>query len=247
MGMREVHVYNRDFPTFEEMLAGSPAAAFPSEVWLSEMQYGEFAVRYKDFKSGLARNPSGQPVQSEICRVFSSMEEARANSAEVAGKHWTVCCCIYDHAGALVDTISNNKEIRRFAVVMYAGVFLHVGIFAVIGMGLIWVFCKMFLMIFRPFPSVHELFSSFGWFGWAAYAFAGLLVGILAWFLRTLFIASKKVDRVQDKLKSTISLADWKRFEELNTLHGSADAAERERFLKIATECRQKLSNALKK
>ena len=36
--MREVRVYDRDFPTAEQMLAGGPGAAFPKEVWLQQMQ-----------------------------------------------------------------------------------------------------------------------------------------------------------------------------------------------------------------
>jgi hypothetical protein len=32
-GMREIHVNDGDFPSFEQMLAGGPAAAFPKEIW----------------------------------------------------------------------------------------------------------------------------------------------------------------------------------------------------------------------
>ena len=114
MGLREVRVYNGDFPTFEQMLAGGSAAAFPKEIWLPQVQPGEFAVRYKDFKTGLARSPAGEHVKSsEICRIFSSLEEARANSREVAKDHWTVRCFIHDHTGAQVSTISNNKEVSK--------------------------------------------------------------------------------------------------------------------------------------
>jgi hypothetical protein len=248
MGMREIRVYEGDFPTFEQMLAGGLAAAFPKEVWLPQVQLGEFAVRYKDFKSGLARNPTGKPVQSsEICRVFGSLEEARANSRQVATEHWTVRCFIYDHTGSQVDTISNNKEASKFAVVLYAGILLWVGIFAVIGMGLIWMLSKITLLILGPFPSVHELFSRFGWLGWTVYAFAGLLVGVLAWFLRIRFIANKRMDLIKDKLTSVISAEERKRFEEVNTLYGSRDPAERERFLKLAAEYRDKVTKALKK
>src|SRR5215510_10795343 len=126
--MREVRVYDGDFPTFDQMLAGNPTAVFPKEIWLQQMQPGEFAVRYKDFKSGLARNPAGKPVQSsEICRVFGSLDEARADSREVAKSHWAVRCFIYDHADVQVDAIANTKEVGKFALVVYAGILLWTG------------------------------------------------------------------------------------------------------------------------
>jgi hypothetical protein len=79
--MREVRVYDRDSPTREQVLAGNRDAVFPKEVWLQQVQPGEFAVRYKDFKTGLGRNPVGEHVRSaEICRIFSNLEEARADS-----------------------------------------------------------------------------------------------------------------------------------------------------------------------
>jgi hypothetical protein len=247
MGMREIRVYDGDFPTMEQMLAGGPAAAFPKEIWLPQVQPGEFAVRYKDFKSGLARTPAGKPVQSsEICRIFDSLEEARTNSREVANGHWTVGCIIYDHTGAQVDTISNNKEVGKFAVVAYVGILLWVGIFAAMGMSFIFL-SKLTLVILKPFPSVHKLLTDLGWFGWTVYAFAGLLVGILAWYLRIRFIAKKRADRLQAKLKSAISPEEKKRFEELNTLHGSKDPAERERFLRLLTEYQNKVGEAMKK
>ena len=90
MGMREVRVYDGDFPTFDQIYSGDPGAVFPKESWLKEMRPGEFAVRYKDFKTGLARNPAGEHVQSsEVCRVFDTLEEAREDSRKVANEHWT--------------------------------------------------------------------------------------------------------------------------------------------------------------
>jgi len=49
--MREVRVYDGDFPSYERILAGDPTAVFPKEIWLQQVQPGEFAVRYKDFKT----------------------------------------------------------------------------------------------------------------------------------------------------------------------------------------------------
>ena len=101
--MREVPVYDGDFPTREQILSGDPSAVFPKESWLAQVRPGEFAVRYKDFKTGLARNPAGALVQSsEICRIFSDLKEARADSRKVANEHWAVLCFIYDHTGSQV-------------------------------------------------------------------------------------------------------------------------------------------------
>ena len=246
--MREVRVYDGDFPNYERILAGDPTAVFPREIWLQQVQPGEFAVRYKDFKTGLARNPAGEHVKSsEICRIFSSLEEARADSREVVNDHWTVRCFIYDHTGAQAGTISNNKKVNEYAVVAYAGMLLWLGIFALVGMGLIWIVFKIALVVLGPFPSIRELLTSFGWVGWTAYATAGLLLGILACYLRIQFIAKRRVDQLHSKLKSVITPEEKRRFEELNTLHGSKDPAERDRFLKLASEYQQKVREALKR
>lgn len=245
--MREVRVYDGDFPSYEQILAGDPTAVFPKEIWLQQVQPGEFAVRYKDFKTGLARNPAGEHVNSsEICRIFSSLEEARANSREVVNDHWTVRCFIYDHAGAQAGTISNNKKVNKYALVAYAGILLWLGIFAIVGMGLIWIVFKIAPVVLGPFPSIRELLTSFGWVGWTAYAIAGLFFGILAWYLRIQFIAKRRVE-LHSKLKSVITPEEKRRFEELNTLHSSKDPAERDRLLKLAREYQQKVREALKR
>ena len=156
--MREVRVYDGDFPAFEQILAGDPTAVFPKEIWLQQVQPGEFAVRYKDFKTGLARNPAGEHVKSsEICRIFSSLEEARADSRAVVSDVWTVRCFIYDHTGARTDIISNNMEVGKYSVVAYAGILLWLGIFAIVGMGLIWIIFKIELVVLGPMPAIRKL------------------------------------------------------------------------------------------
>jgi hypothetical protein len=195
--MREVRVYDGDFPTFEQILAGDPTATFPREIWLQQVQPGEFAVRYKDFKTGLARNPAGKHVKSsEICRIFASVAEARANSREVVNGHWTVRCFIYDHNGAQVDTVSNNKEVGKAAAVMYAGILLWLGTFAIVGMGSLWILSELTFLAVGRHPSVQGPLFPLGWVGWTAYAIAGLLLGILVRYLRIEFIAKKRVDRL---------------------------------------------------
>jgi len=134
--MREVRIYDGPFPTHEQILSGGPNAIFPKESWLQHMHPGEFAVRYKDFKTGLARNPAGEPVQSsEICCIFDSLEEAREDSKRVTAEHWAVRCFIYDCTGLQVEAVSNNRQVNKFAAVTYAGILLWVGIFTFAGMG----------------------------------------------------------------------------------------------------------------
>jgi hypothetical protein len=246
--MKEVRVYDTDFPTYEQILSGDPTAFFPKEIWLQQVKPGEFAVRYKDFKTGLARNPAGEHVQSsEICRIFGSLEEARTNSMEVVNEHWGVRCFIYNQAGAQVDAISNNKAVGKFAALSYAGILLWLVIFAITGMGLLWVVSKITLLAMGPHPSAHDPLSSLGWAGWTAYAAAGLLLGIFGWYLCIQFIARRRVNHLHSKLKSIITPEEQRRFEELNTLHGSKDPAERAHFLQLATEYQKKVSESLKK
>lgn len=248
MGIREVRVYDGDFPSFERMVAGDPTAVFPQEVWLPQVQPGEFAVRYKDFKTGCARNPAGEHVQSsEVCRIFSSLEEARADSKEITKAHWTVRCFVYDHTGAQVATVSNTKKVGKFALVMYAGILLWVGIFGAFGIALLWLLAAVMQFIFGPFQSSRGAITSLGWFGWTIYAFAGVLIGALIWYWRIRWCAQRHADRMHARLKSAISPQEQRRFEELNALYGSKDPAERERFLKLASEYQEKIRQALKK
>ena len=53
MGYREVKVYEGEFATFEQLMTGDPGRPpAPREVWQKQVKPGEFAVRYKDFKTG---------------------------------------------------------------------------------------------------------------------------------------------------------------------------------------------------
>lgn len=245
--MREVRVYGGDFPTPEQMLAGGPRAALPKEVWLQQMQPGEFAVRYKDFKTGLARNPAGEIARSsEICRIFSSLEEARTDSRKVVNDHWLVVCSIYDHTGAKLETVANRKKLNRYGAAIYSQILLGIVFCALAGMVSIWVIYKIWLLFAPPSPSVPESFA-FGWLYWVTYIVAGLLLAALVVYLRFRWIINLAVSRTHAKLRSAISLEDKKRFQELNYLHLSRDPAERERFLKLANEYHEKAREALKK
>lgn len=244
--MREICVYDGNLPAWQQMLAGGPSAAFPKEVWLQQMQVGEFAVRFKDFKTGLARTPAGAPVQSsELCRVFDNLEEARADSRSVVNEHWTVRCFIYDHTGAQVDSISNTGELNKFAALAYLRLFAGIGFCAFVGMGLIWVASKIWF-IATSASSVQRP-PDFGWLYWISYAAAGLLLVALLLYLRLRWTVKRTVSQMQAKLSVAISPEERKRFEELNTFFLSRDSADRERLVKLANEYQEKIRDALKK
>jgi hypothetical protein len=180
---------------------------------------------------------------SEVCRIFGDLEEARANSREVSEEHWTVRCFIYDHTGAQVSRVSNINKLGKFAAAMYAGIFVWVAVFAAAGMAILWI---LFNIMRLPFLTVQK-FSHLGWFGWAAYVFAGILVGILIWYLRIRFAARRVVDRMEGKFRAAISVEEMKRFEALKYLHSTKDPVERERLAKLAIEYQKRISEAWKK
>jgi hypothetical protein len=239
---REVKVYDDPFPTHDQILSGDPAAPpFPKEVWLQHVKQGEFGVRYKDFKTGLARNPQGQHVQaSEICRIFDNLAEARSNCLQVTKEHWTVRCFIHDHTGAQIDSVSNNRKTGEFAASMYAALLLWGGIFTIAGMALIWGTYRATLFLVTP---GSEPIRSLNWPGWVAFAAAGLVIAVLAWWTKVRRSAGRRVNKV----RASFTKEEMKKFEEINTLQGTADPVERERFLELKREYQQKIREALKK
>ena len=242
MAYREVKVYDAPFPTYDQIVSGDPAAPpFPKEVWLQQVNPGEFAARYKDFKTGLARNPRGEHVQaSEICRIFDNLAEARSNSVQVTKEHWTVRCFIYDRTGALVDSISNTTQVNKFAARMYAAILLWGGLFTIAGMALIWGAYRVTLFLLAP---EREPIRSLGWLGWSAFAAAGLAIAVLAWRMKLRRRAGRRVN----KIRASFTKEEMKKFAEINTIHGTADPVERERFLELTREYQQKIRDALKK
>ena len=113
-------------------------------------------------------------------------------------------------------------------------------------MAVIWPLVNIAGFILGPFPRVQRLFPSLSWWGWVVYVFGGLMVGIGAWLLRIRFAAQRRVDKIHHHLDVVISPEEKERFAELETLHGSMDPAERERFLKLAAEYREKIRKVLK-
>lgn len=242
MAYREVKVYDGPFPTYDQIISGDPGAPpYPKEVWRQQVKQGEFAVLYKDFKTGLARNPQGAHVKaSEICRIFDSLAEARNDSLQVSKEHWTVRCFIYDHTGAQVDSVSNARETGKFAASMYATILLWGGLYTIAGMGLIWGAYRAALFLLAP---GSEPIRSLGRLGWSAFGAAGLTIAVLAWWMKLRRSASRRMNKV----RASFTKEEMKKFEEINTLFGTADPVERERFLELTREYQQKIRDALKK
>jgi hypothetical protein len=242
MACREVKVYDDPFPTHAQIISGDPAAPpFPKEVWLQKVNPGEFAVRYKDFKTGLARNPKGQHVQaSEICRIFDNLAEARSDSLQVAKEHWTVRCFIYDHTGAQIDSVSNTGEINKFALVMYVGILLWAVPLALAGMAMIWATYRVMLLLLAP---GSEPIRSLNWLGWSVFAAAGIIAAVLAWYMGL----RRRARRSVSKIRASFTKEEAQRFEEVNKLYGTGDPVERERFLELTREYQQKIRDGLKK
>lgn len=242
MAYREVKIYDGEFPTFDQMISGNPTAPpFPKEVWLEQVQTGEYAVRYKNFKTGLARSVDGKHVQaSEICRIFGDLEEARSDSRKVSQDHPEVICCVYDHTGAEVARVTNNKELNKSAVVMYAAILFCVGVCTLAGMGILWFVYRVALAILFPH---QEPLHSLGWLGWLGFSVAGLLLGALAYFAKPILAAR----RVAEKSQGGFTLEERTRFEELNDLYGTADPKKRERFFALKKELEEKVRRNLKK
>lgn len=242
MAYREVKIYDDPFPTHDQIISGDPAAPpFPREVWLQKVNPGEFAVRYKDFKTGLARNPQGEHVQaSEICRIFDTLDEARSNSAQVSKEHWTVRCFIYDHTGAQVDSVSNVKETSKFAANMYAAILFWGGLFTIAGMALIFGTYRVTLFLLAP---GSQPIRSLNWVGWSVFGVVGLAAAALAWYVRL----RRRAGRTVDQIRASFTKEEMKKYKEVNSLYGTADPNERERLLKLTREYQEKIRAALKK
>jgi len=248
MPMREVRVYDGDFPTMEQMISGDSSATHPKECWLHQMQRGEFAVRYKDFKTGIPRHPSGERGRApEICRIFDTLQEAREDSRRVSATDWTIRCFIYDHTGTQIDTVSNNKQVSKFAVATYAGILFYIAALALPGMAAIWLLYQLSLAILGPSTFAHHPSWDSGWLYWATYIFAGLLLGIAYWYLRLKIKFGRTGSRMQKNLNAALTPEDKKRFSALNHLYGSTDPAIQEHYKKLLREYQEKIVQAMKK
>jgi hypothetical protein len=242
---REVRVYDGDFPSIEQVVTGDPnRPIFPKEAWLQQVALGDIAVRYRDFKTGLARSPSGKHVRSsEICRIFANREDANANSRTIVDEHPAVICVLYDHTGVQVGRVSNRKVLGKFAAAMYAGIVFWGFIYAVAGMTVLWLVYWVGLSAVRLWwPAINPI-GSLRWFGWLVFAVAGLLTSIAVWLARLRWVATKRVQ----KTRSSFTSEEWKRFAEINQLHVTTDTEKRERLLKLYKEFQERLQESVKK
>jgi hypothetical protein len=242
MGYREVKVYEGEFATFEQLMTGDPARPpSPKEVWQNQLQAGEFAVRYKDFKTGLARSVEGKPVHaSEICRIFDNLDEARANSRDVSRAYWTVICVVFDSSAAQIEVISNKKEIGKFAAIAYTGILFWVAVPTLVVMGVLWIIYQVF---HATLFSGKESIGSLGWLGWVGFLVTSFVLAVLGYYMRIRFIARRHVAKV----RGSISPKDRARFEDINRLYGTTDPKEREKLLALKKELEEKVRQSLKK
>ena len=242
MGYKEVKVYEGEFATFEQLMTGDPARPpSPKEVWQEQVQPGEFAVRYKDFKTGLATSVEGKPVRaSEICRIFADLEEAKTNCRRVSKEHWTVVCHIFDATGAQVGVISNKKELGKYTAVVYAGILFWIAVPTLAVMGAFWL---VYQVVDAAVFSSQERIGSLGWLGWLGFSIASFALAGLAYFARIRLIARRHVAKVREG----ISPEDRARLEDINRLYGTADPKEREKLLALQKELEEKVKQSLKK
>lgn len=242
MGYREVRIYEGEFASFEQLMTGDPSRPpTPKEVWKEQVQPGEFAVRYKDFKTGMARSVEGKPVRaSEICRIFDNLDQARANSREVARAHWTVVCHIFDSKGGRVEVVSNKKEIGKFAAAAYMEILFWLAVPTLAVMGVLWL---MYQVVHATLFSEKEAIGSLGWLGWLGFLVASFALAVLAYYMRIRFIGHRHAARV----RGSISPEDRARFEDINRLYGTTDPKERERLLALKKELEEKVRQSLKR
>ena len=180
-----------------------------NEIWLAHVAPGQVAVRYKDFKTGLPRRPDGQLVKtSEICRIFSTLEEARADARAVVAAHWVVRCLIYDHTGAEIDAVSNNRELGKFAAAAFGGAILWLAIFISGGMAMLWILSAALRWALRPFPAARDLFSISGALGWVLYAIGGLLLSGAVVFVRLGFRVDARAREIIRRIEKRREISD---------------------------------------
>jgi hypothetical protein len=243
MGFREVKVFDRDFPTNDQIISGDPTQGpWPQEVWMNEIQPGEHAVRYKHFQTGLSWGADGKHLanqSTEICRIFETLEEAKSHARQIAEQHPIVICAIYDHTAKQVDTVHNRKEVSKFAAYFWLSLLLQAGFLSLLGMALLWLLYRSILLVTRPAnPPIHLL----TWYEWCAFAAAGLGIGIFIYLAKVRLKASKRVKKVN----ANFTKEEWAHYEQLNTLYVTADPDERKRFHELKKEFEERVQKTLK-
>ena len=245
MDYREVPIYDCPFPSIEQALTGDPERPpFPKEVWLQQVQAGEFAVRYEDFKTATPPGTDGKRGRdSEKCRIFGDFESARVDCREVVRKHPAVICVVYDQSGAEVERIRNHNQLNKFTFAVVVGFLFWGTLYVVGGMAFLWVLYRLALFAVRLWSPSLEPVHSLSWIGWAVFAAGGLLLSIAAWILRARFVVERRVRRIH----SSFTQEEMKRFAPINDLRNTTDPVERQRILELYREYQQRVKAAAPK
>jgi hypothetical protein len=167
MGFREVKVYDGEFPTCDQVISGDPTQPpFPKEIWLEQMRPGEFAVRFRDGKTGLPIEGDGEMrgKRSEAtCRIYDNLAEANLYASESTRDRMGIDCRIIDRGGTIITTISDRKGSAKFSVVLFGGVLLWIAATALTGMSVVWLLWRSIIVVL--FPTCRESPRLGGWGG----------------------------------------------------------------------------------
>jgi hypothetical protein len=241
VGYREVKLFDEPFPTWEQIYSGDPGCPpIPKESWRKHMQPGEFALHFKHFQTSRPIGAEGELLaqRNGYCRVFDSIEEANEHGSGVCQQHPVVVCVVYDSSGKLVKRIYNRKKVTWFAILMWIGILFWLGILTLAGLALVGsaYFVVAFLLGVKN-PTNLTLPG----YVWVIILMAALALGSYGYWKRVKWKAKRRIA----KLQAAISPEEQKYFEQLNTLYGSADPAERKRFLTIGRELQEKVRRTL--
>jgi hypothetical protein len=241
VGYRQLKLFDEPFPTWDQMLSGDPGMPpFPKESWRKHVRNGEFALHFKHFQTGLFIGADGKHLarQDEYCRLFDSAKEAEEHAKAVCHEHPAVTCVIYDSSGAFLKRIYNRKKLTRSAIQMWIGSFFWLGTLTLAGLALAAV---LYFVVTFILGAQNPTRLNFPWYVWVSILTAAVALGLYGFWTGIKWKAKRRVA----KLQAAISPEEREYFEQLNTLYGSAERAERERFLKIRQEFLEKARRTL--
>lgn len=87
------------------------------------------------------------------------IQQPRRGSRRLKG---SVGFIIYDLVGVKVDIVPNNKQVNKFALSLYAGILLWLGLLPLTGMALIWAVFAFTQFVFSP---SKQSLAALGWIG----------------------------------------------------------------------------------
>ena len=71
--MREVRVFDGDFPSYERIFAGDPTAVFPKEIWLQQVQPGKSQGDDLGFETG---QQGERVIAADLLQFFGAEQAA---------------------------------------------------------------------------------------------------------------------------------------------------------------------------